>query len=442
MYHLKNDVKTVFIIIMLIVASFPLQSVYAKLVDPPTVISERYLISKMEAIALNESIEINDIDISTNYILVSVGDTIHLLDNNGKEVWTYTPILTKKVYAIAIAPSEEYIVADVRNDYGSGQIYMIRIDKTPISSPIYYEGSKIDYFDLEKPKFDLDFVYKYGEKGYFIAIRKSQANNELAYVHRTHIDQDEIIWTTGLSNKQFPPTVTSNYDLYKNTHNAGTEGGNILIGDHLSSALYNNSFIRSTKLDKNYYLTLINLEDKNDNILWQSKKNKIIKNLGFTNKGSRIIASYGATLLIFNNPLITEQIPEKKPEKQKVVILANSIDYELASNFIEFLRNNNMEVIHATISDFEPYITEKFIIILGGPDAPEEIGNMVQTVLSKSQQDSIREHGARKKYVITNPWNMRIGQKVIVIAGSNRNETKNSEDQNKDSITTEVQSNN
>ncbi len=124
-------------------------------------------------------------------------------------------------------------------------------------------------------------------------------------------------------------------------------------------------------------------------------------------------------------------------KKPKIVVLANSIDYGLASDFFGFLRNRGRDIIHANASNFEQYKEEKFIVILGGPDAYEGIGKIVQEVLSEDEENIIRGKGARKKYVKTNIWSQ--GQRVMVIAGYNRNETKNSEDENKEDVASEAQ---
>jgi hypothetical protein len=137
--------------------------------------------------------------------------------------------------------------------------------------------------------------------------------------------------------------------------------------------------------------------------------------------------------------LVSTTVEYEKP-KPKIVILANSIDYGLASDFFGFLRNNGLEIVHATPDDFDQYKNQNFIVILGGPDAYEGVGGIIQEVLSEVEQNSIREAGARKKYVKTNIWSQ--GQRVTVIAGSDRNETKNTEDENKDSIVSNAQSGN
>ena len=116
---------------------------------------------------------------------------------------------------------------------------------------------------------------------------------------------------------------------------------------------------------------------------------------------------------------VSSIVSSKKP---KIVVLANSIDYGRASDFFGFLENKGIEITHATADDFDQYKNEKFIVILGGPDAPEGVDEIVQEVLSEVEQDSIREAGARKKYMKTNIWVQ--GQNVMVIAGPNRQETK------------------
>ncbi len=118
--------------------------------------------------------------------------------------------------------------------------------------------------------------------------------------------------------------------------------------------------------------------------------------------------------------------------KLKVVVVANSIDSALASDFFGFLKNKGKEVISANASDFGNYSNEKFIVILGGPDAPEGIGAIVRQVLSESEQNAIREKGSAKMYVKPNAFAQ--GQVVFVIAGSDRERTKKAHEENRDAM--------
>lgn len=118
--------------------------------------------------------------------------------------------------------------------------------------------------------------------------------------------------------------------------------------------------------------------------------------------------------------------------KPVIAILANSIDYELASEFFGFLEDRGIEKTHVTADNFDDYKQNKFIIILGGPDAYEGVGGIVQQVLTDAEQGDIRKSGSKKMYVKTNIW--RTGQVVIVIAGSNREMTKAAHQENQRSI--------
>ncbi len=119
------------------------------------------------------------------------------------------------------------------------------------------------------------------------------------------------------------------------------------------------------------------------------------------------------------------------PSKQKAVLLANSIDRSLASDFTTFLDNNGIEEVHVNASNFDQYTLEKFIVILGGPDAPEGVGEIVREVLNESEQDHLKVKGSRRMYVMTNVWRSH-GQVVMVIAGSNRYETQKAHEENRE----------
>ncbi|MFQ5975667.1 MAG: hypothetical protein ACE5J5_05075 [Candidatus Hydrothermarchaeales archaeon] len=123
--------------------------------------------------------------------------------------------------------------------------------------------------------------------------------------------------------------------------------------------------------------------------------------------------------------------------KPRVIMLSNSIDYELASEFFGFLGNKGMELVHAKASDFEQYKEEKFIVILGGPDAYEDVGDIVQGILTPEEQDYVRASGNRKMFTKTNVWTN--GQRVSVIAGSDRNQTKFAHVENRDNLNTGIQ---
>jgi hypothetical protein len=108
--------------------------------------------------------------------------------------------------------------------------------------------------------------------------------------------------------------------------------------------------------------------------------------------------------------------------KPDVVVLANSIDAELSADFLGFLKTQALNVIYVDASNFSKYKDKKFIVILGGPDAYEGVGEIVQEVLDDAEEAFLRIPGNRKMYVKTNVW--ATGQVVRVIAGSGRTLTR------------------
>jgi hypothetical protein len=116
-----------------------------------------------------------------------------------------------------------------------------------------------------------------------------------------------------------------------------------------------------------------------------------------------------------------------------VEVVANSIDLNLSSDFISFIEDNGIYVKHTSAKDFnKDYDT---IIILGGPDAPEGVGDIVRQVLSEETQELLRVSGKRGVFVNENPWWPRYGHKTItVIAGSDRFETQRAVSENKDKL--------
>jgi hypothetical protein len=98
----------------------------------------------------------------------------------------------------------------------------------------------------------------------------------------------------------------------------------------------------------------------------------------------------------------------------RIVVLANSIDSQNAPDFARFLNNRGFEVLHSSALDFQSCKEEALIMILGGPDAPESVGDIVQEALNEVEEESIREKGSKKMYVKGDIW--ATGQTVIVIA--------------------------
>ena len=123
----------------------------------------------------------------------------------------------------------------------------------------------------------------------------------------------------------------------------------------------------------------------------------------------------------------------------RIVVLANDIDYDLAGDFFGFLDNKGLEIIRATADNFEEYKTESFIIILGGPDAYDGVGSIVGEILSEYENDDVRKAGARRMFVKTDPWELKPGQRVIILAGSDRQQTKRAHEENRGIVAKDVE---
>jgi len=115
-----------------------------------------------------------------------------------------------------------------------------------------------------------------------------------------------------------------------------------------------------------------------------------------------------------------------------VILLGNSIDMGEASLFMLFLEEE-VTVTRATADDFDSYKNEPWILILGGPDAPEGVGPIVQELLSEDDQAYLRTaKGNYGKYTFTDAW--ADDQVVHVLAGFDRKDTRKASQVNQGEI--------
>jgi hypothetical protein len=172
------------------------------------------------------------------------------------------------------------------------------------------------------------------------------------------------------------------------------------------------------------------------------KKSRIetpIGRMSFSEDGSSIAA---ASEQIHDALYFFSEVPQVTPAPpiSSIIVLANSIDYGLAADFFAFLKNKGIKVIRATASDFTQYKDERFIVILGGPDSPEGVGEIVQDVLTATSANTVRESGASKMLVKTNLW--REDQSITVLAGFDRDLTRQAHQKNRDRVVSLVNSGN
>jgi len=110
----------------------------------------------------------------------------------------------------------------------------------------------------------------------------------------------------------------------------------------------------------------------------------------------------------------------------KIVVVSNSIDY--SPELIEYL-GQEYEVIPISAEEFFDYQNYQYCVILGGPDAPEGIGDIVSRILSIREQEFLRN---------TEEYNLFIrvlnGKTYFVLAGADREQTRLAVDNLKDDI--------
>lgn len=102
--------------------------------------------------------------------------------------------------------------------------------------------------------------------------------------------------------------------------------------------------------------------------------------------------------------------------RRQLIVVANDQSFDLASAWVNFLKNESVPFTRIMPSDFEKYKNEKNIVILGGPTEPDGVGEIVKQALTKEEQDYVSEEGRFKMYIKYNVWAKE--QNVMIFAGS------------------------
>jgi len=120
------------------------------------------------------------------------------------------------------------------------------------------------------------------------------------------------------------------------------------------------------------------------------------------------------------------------PVETRVVLVANTIDLELARAFIAFLSEMGFDVKVTDASGFEGYREEGRIVVLGGPDAPEGTGEIVREALTEVEEESVRAEGSAVMLVKKDLWAK--GQSIVILAGSDRYGTRLAQERNREKV--------
>jgi thioredoxin 1 len=100
----------------------------------------------------------------------------------------------------------------------------------------------------------------------------------------------------------------------------------------------------------------------------------------------------------------------------KVVVVSNTIDH--SPELIEYLQQE-FEVISITAEEFPNYQGYQFYVILGGPDAPEGVGDIVKNVLSSREIEYLRTTEEYNLFI-----RVKDGKTFFVLAGADRDQTR------------------
>ncbi len=120
-----------------------------------------------------------------------------------------------------------------------------------------------------------------------------------------------------------------------------------------------------------------------------------------------------ATLLVSFAPSIMSE--------SKVALVANSIDIEMNPGLIAMLKENGLTVDYFGAKD-KGYDAYDYIVILGGPDSSEHTGEISKKILKDADKDNLRNR--KYKILYETDGFFKQGQKIFVLAGTDREYTK------------------
>ena len=107
----------------------------------------------------------------------------------------------------------------------------------------------------------------------------------------------------------------------------------------------------------------------------------------------------------------------------QITVVANSIDKPLFSLVENYLESNNFDIVYTTADKWEENKENSQILIIGGPDSPEGVGDIVQEFMTSNIEDKLREEkGNYGLYVYKNKYSDN--QEIDIVAGFDRYDTR------------------
>ncbi len=115
-------------------------------------------------------------------------------------------------------------------------------------------------------------------------------------------------------------------------------------------------------------------------------------------------------------------IPFLMPSKE-VVVIANNVDARLSYSVLRealALKGLNHSLIKPT--EFKQHLDAEILIILGGPEAYEGVGNISEFFLSPSDSEYLKRKDS--SYIVYLAQPLFEGQRIFILAGNDRFDTK------------------
>ncbi len=304
---------------------------------------------------------------------------IHFLNKKGKFLWSYK--IPDIIRGLSISSDGSYVVA------GSANSLVHLIDKN---------GKLLWSFDMGK--FSITSI-SMTKNGSHIAVG---TRDNKVYLLENYLNRRGVhIWDTRISGELVHVSFLSNGSSIVTQSKENKLNFFSLKGELLNEAQLNSSLGRISLSNDGRYIAAASKEPRTDVYLYEQE--------------SKIEVS----------------------QSKRIIILANSIDDELAAGFYGFLKEQGFTAIRVTPSSFDEFNKEGYVIILGGPDAPEGVGEIVKDSLTTAEENNVREKGSMKIYIKTDRW--ADNQKIIVFAGSDRNHTKSSHEKYREKVISEFE---
>ncbi|VVB51853.1 Uncharacterised protein [uncultured archaeon] len=106
----------------------------------------------------------------------------------------------------------------------------------------------------------------------------------------------------------------------------------------------------------------------------------------------------------------------------QVTVLGNSIDIPLSTDTLDTMRLQGVDATTISAQELRLHQNDPLILILGGQNSPEGVGEIVGGILNISEQEElVSSPYARTVQVYPNLW--CINQTVVILAGYSKEQT-------------------